>query len=144
MLDQQTQERLKQLLLIEEGYRSTPYKDQNGNLTVGIGWNLYALPITQEQALYLCGQHIQYFDAELFKHISCYESLDPVRKAVLVDMAFQMGIPHLLEFKQMLTALNHHDYTIASSAMLDSDWARTFTTRARTLSNMMLSGTWPG
>ena len=59
---------------------------------------------------------------------------------VLLDMAFNVGLPRLRGFKRMWAALEGRDYSEAAKEMLDSKWARQVKTRAYTLARMMESG----
>ena len=42
---------------------------------------------------------------------------------VLMDMAFNMGVPRLLKFKRMWAAIYEGEFDTASKEMLDSRWA---------------------
>ena len=68
------------------------------------------------------------------------ETLDEVRQRVLVDMAFNLGIPSLLTFKRTLASVEAGNYTVAAAQMLESKWARQVGTRAIRLSEMMATG----
>jgi lysozyme len=135
-------EKLQKLLLKEEGFIARPYRDSKGNLTIGIGWNLDARPMTQEQGLSICGQQVQEVENELIQALDCYYKLDDVRRAVLLDMAFQLGVTGLLTFKDMIALVAEGAYVNASLQMLSSDWGREFKTRANNLAIMMRTGEW--
>ena len=66
--------------------------------------------------------------------------LDPVRRAVLIDMLFNLGLPRLLTFKRMLTALSESNFKRAAAEMLDSKWADQVAGRATELAEMMRTG----
>jgi len=81
--------------------------------------------ITKEQADYLLKNDIQNAVYQLLAKIpSIYGKMNSARKAVLIDMCFNMGIKSLLKFKQMLFALEMNDFEKASDEILDSDYAR--------------------
>lgn len=69
--------------------------------------------------------------------------LDEVRHAVVVDMAFNLGVPKLLKFKTTLTHLMASEWDSAAASMLDSLWAKQVGHRAVELSEMVRSGEWP-
>jgi hypothetical protein len=50
-------------------------------------------------------------------------NIDPIRRAVLVNMAFNMGINGLLGFKHTLELVRDHKYADAADSMLNSKWA---------------------
>lgn len=66
--------------------------------------------------------------------------LDSVRHAVLLDMAYNMGVSKLLGFKKTLAYTRNGDWEGAASEMLDSDWALQVKGRALKLSNRMRLG----
>jgi lysozyme len=53
-----------------------------------------------------------------------FDDLDPWRRAVLVQLRYQLGLPKLLGFRRMLAALGRHDYEGAAAELLDSKLAR--------------------
>ena len=80
---------------------------------------------------------------DLSEHLSFFQNLDEVRQAVLIDMAYNMGIEKLLVFKITLGLIELGKYEQASREMLLSLWAVEVKTRARRLSLMMETGVWP-
>ena len=62
------------------------------------------------------------------------KALEPVkmagRRAVLLSMAYQMGVDGLMKFKNMWAAINRQDWDDAADQMLDSKWARQTPERA--------------
>ena len=79
---------------------------------------------------------------ELFKVKPIAKLVDSIRQLVLMDMAFNMGVPRLCKFVKMWTALEQYDYHKAAEEMLDSRWARQVKTRAIKLANSMQHGTY--
>jgi lysozyme len=55
-------------------------------------------------------------------------------------MNFNLGITKLLEFKDMITALEKKDYTSAAKAVLDSVWAKQVHQRATDVALMISEG----
>lgn len=55
-------------------------------------------------------------------------------------MAFNLGVGGLLEFKQMLAALEEGQYEEAAKQMLMSHWALQVGDRAKRISEMMRTG----
>ena len=66
--------------------------------------------------------------------------LNDARKAVLINMAFQLGFNGLSKFRNMLAAVQSEQYVLAASEMLDSLWAKQTPNRAKELSEQMLTG----
>jgi lysozyme len=144
---------LQKLLMRHEGLRLTPYQCPEGFWTVGYGHNLNAhgelIPesITEEQAIQYLEQDMIDAQRECASKIPCWSKLNEVRKTVLIDMAFNMGIgtsgvDGLLSFTHMLAYLEVGDYQNAAIEMLSSKWARQVKTRATELARMMITGEW--
>lgn len=135
---------LRMLLIGHEGYSQFPYEDTTGHLSVGFGRNLTDRGVSHHEALEMLDNDINYFVDRLANTLPFFMELDSVRKIVLIDMCFNLGIRGLLSFTRMLSALKHNDYKMASCEMLASDWADQVKGRAKQLANMMLTGEMQG
>lgn len=133
-------ERLVDQLIKHEGMELKVYKDSLGIETIGVGRNLVDRGITEEEARYLCNNDIEIVERELVQSFPIVSSLNDTRIRVLLDMAFNVGLPRLRGFKRMWAALDNQDYVEAAKEMLDSKWARQVKTRAYTLARMMETG----
>lgn len=133
-------ERLVDQLIKHEGMELKVYKDSLGIETIGIGRNLVDRGVTEEEARYLCNNDIEIVERELVQSFPIVSSLNDTRIRVLLDMAFNVGLPRLRGFKRMWAALENNDYVEAAKEMLDSKWARQVKTRAYTLARMMETG----
>ena len=118
----------------------TAYRDSVGVLTIGIGRNLQHRGISQDEALMMLRNDISATITAMRAELPWTVALDDVRQRVLCDMAFNMGIAQLLEFKQTLAAVKAGDYGKAADMMLDSRWASQVGERARRLARMMRTG----
>ena len=148
-------------LIAHEGLVLTVYKDTLGIDTIGIGRNLqdrgiskeeldhmdipsmdavYEHGITEEDAYYLATNDIALVEKELARAKPCVYDLDAVRQLIVLDMAFNMGVPRLCKFKKMWAAIHEQRFDIASIEMLDSRWARQVKSRATKLSDAMKKG----
>jgi lysozyme len=130
--------KLKKSLTLHEGFRNFPYTDSVGKITIGCGYNLTDRGLTDDWINTQYQKDVEYFDSELSK-FHWFNFLNDDRQIVLIDMSF-MGIKKLLEFKNMIAALEKHDYKTAASEMLDSDWAKEVHGRATQLAHAMESG----
>jgi len=126
----------------DEGCRLKPYRDSVGKLTIGVGRNLDDVGISQEEAAFLLHNDIRVAEAGVVKALPWTVNLDPIRKAVLVNMAFNMGIWKLLGFKHTLELIQAGEYEQASDEMLNSHWAEQVGSRAARLSVQMRTGEW--
>ena len=156
---------LMQKLVAHEGMRLDVYKDTLGINTIGIGRNLddrgitkdeldwmdypsieyvYSDGITEADAIYLAQNDVQIVEEELLRAHPCVDRLDAVRQLVLVDMAFNLGVPRLCKFKKMWAAVEAEDFPTAAKEMLDSRWANQEKSRATKLAHAMHHGEFNG
>jgi lysozyme len=148
-------------LIAHEGLRLQVYKDTLGIDTIGIGRNLedrgitkeeldwmdipsmdavYEYGITEADAMYLAKNDVQIVEEELVRAHPCVEELDAVRQLVLMDMAFNMGVPRLRKFQKMWNAVHEKKFDIAAKEMLDSRWAVQVKSRSTKLAHAMHHG----
>ena len=113
---------LEQLLVLHEGMRCKPYKDTKGILTIGVGRNLEANGLSEDEVLYLLQNDLQRCKKELQKALVYFNKLSQTRQMVLIDMCFNLGITKLLHFKKMLAHLQNGDYKAAAKEMRNSKW----------------------
>ena len=151
---------IKQLVK-SEGLRLEVYQDTLGIDTIGVGRNLedrgitkeeldvmdfpnietvYEHGITEADAAYLLENDVQIVEEELLNAHACVADLDSVRQLVLVDMAFNMGVPRLRKFKKMWAAIHEEDFRTAAKEMLDSRWAVQVKSRSHKLAHAMHHG----
>jgi lysozyme len=83
---------------------------------------------------------IRIVENELCRVHPCVEDLDSVRQLILMDMAYNMGVPRLCKFKKMWAAIEEGSYEIASIEMMDSRWSKQVGSRAVKLSDAMKAG----
>ena len=154
------EDKLEKQLAMHEGIILSVYKDSLGIDTIGIGRNIedrgfsefeldvlgktieeiYKEGITEKDAYFLLKTDIGFITNELFKVKPIARCMDAIRQLVLMDMAFNMGVPRLCKFVKMWTALEQYDYVKAAIEMLDSKWAKQVKTRAVNLAHSMQHG----
>lgn len=127
-------------LVDHEGLELHPYEDSLGILTIGVGRNLEERGISEDEAFYLLGNDIEVIWDELIKQHPIVEDLDDQRQMILLDMAFNMGVPRLGKFKKMWAAIEDGDMNEASKQALDSRWADQVGRRAERLAERLISG----
>lgn len=133
-------EKLIDLIIYHEGLELKPYRCTAGHLTIGIGRNLDDRGITEDEARFLCQNDVDIVEQELTRKFPFIVGFGDVRIRVLLDMAFNLGVPRLSAFSNMWGALEEGDYKQAAVEMLDSRWARQVGRRATNLSQMMETG----
>lgn len=134
--------RLLAQLKRHEGFRGYPYSDTTGHLTIGYGRNLDAFPIDETEAAFLLVRDLERHSVEMDVAFPVAKTLDDVRRAALLNMAFNMGVPRLRTFRKMWAAINEQDWILASIEALDSKWAKQVGYRAKEIAQMIQSGRW--
>ncbi len=127
-------------LKLHEGVRFKAYKCTADKTTIGVGRNLDDVGITENESDYLLANDIERVSVSLAREIPWIQNLDDVRQRVLLDMAFNLGINGLMQFKKTLRAVELGEFERASRMMLDSLWATQVGKRADRLSVMMCIG----
>jgi lysozyme len=121
--------------------RLKPYRCTAGKLTIVIGRNLDDCGISQSEAYVMLINDIMNCEKQLQSKIpDIYNGLDEVRKSVLLNMCFNLGINGLLGFKNTLAFVKVGDWERAANNMLVSKWAKQVGMRAIELSEMMRKG----
>lgn len=143
------------LVADHEGFRSMQYLCTAGDWTIGYGYNLNVNPLNlsvekiQQLKTHGIGKvearkylvlMLEKCERELSGKLAWWSKLNLARQAVLLDMAYNVGIVGLLGFKKMLAALERGDYAKAANEMLESKWAKQVKTRATHLVQIMITG----
>jgi lysozyme len=121
-----------------EGLSTKPYYCSANKLTIGYGRNL-EVGITEAEAEYLLANDIKTAKAGA-ESLAAYHQMNNVRKEVLIEMVFQLGLNGVSKFKKFLAASQNHDWARAAEEMLDSKWARQTPERAKSLAKLFLRG----
>ena len=112
-----------------------------GKLTIGYGWNIEDRGITKTEAEIILRGMISDITFRLTAfHPDVFSYLSQIRKNVLIDMAYNLGIAGIEKFKKMWKALKNRDYQKASEEMLNSKWAVQVPRRAKQLAKLMREG----
>jgi lysozyme len=132
-------------LVDDEGEVLHGYYDHLGFLTIGIGVLIDERKgggITQEESRYLFRNRLGARLSQCSNRFEWWQSIDDVRRGVIVCMAYQMGTNGVANFKKMCAALRIRDYTSAAAEMLDSTWAKQTPARAQRMARIMRTGLW--
>ena len=115
-----------------------------GHPTIGVGRNIAkdGLGISQEEAEFMLENDIERVKEEI-KNFPI-ENLNEARTAIIIDMAFNMGISRFnpTRWPNFFRAIANEDYDNAKKEMLDSNWARQTKRRSVRLAEMMRTGEW--
>ena len=132
---------MEALLEQQEGFRANPYRDSRGFLTIGFGTNLDA-GITHDQAKALMDCQLAANEAALMDY-PWFAGLDEMRRGVIENMAYNMGVLGVLEFKDMIAAIEAKNWAEAAHQMRASKWRVQVGDRALVLADIMETGAMP-
>jgi len=113
-----------------------------GKVTVGVGRNLTDKGLTMAESDLLLQNDIAYVTEGLKKFFPWTETLDDARNGVLQNMAFNLGLGGLAEFRNMLGALEQGKWDDAAAEMENSKWAKEVGARASRLAVQIRIGEW--
>ena len=122
----------------DEGVRYTLYKDSVGIDTFGTG---FTFPIDDAENDFILQHRVDKISTALAGY-DWFRPLDGVRQAVLISMAYNLGMTGLLHFPHFLAALSKQDWANAADEMRNSLWAKQVGARADRLEQQILTGEW--
>jgi len=137
--------RLKAQLIYDEGVRASAYQDSEDYWTIGVGRLIDEKKggkLSADEIEYLLDNDIDKVINQVIREFDWYYDLSEVRKEVILNMAFNLGIGGVKKFKNMINALKRHDWDDASREMLDSKWTGQVGQRAIRLSEAMRTDSW--
>jgi lysozyme len=145
-------------LIKHEGKKAKVYKDSEGILTIGVGFNLERAEakksiealgldfekvksgkqeLSQEQITKLLEQDANAAIANCKVVFPKFVELSDVRQRVLVDMMFNLGKGRFSKFEKMIAAVKKNDFVTAADEMKSSKWYAQVKDRGKTLERMM-------
>jgi len=115
------------------------WPDGPGNITVNC-------TITQDVADRLLNESVAKTQAQMDKMMPWWQKLDEVRQAVLLNMAFNLGVDGLMRFYRTISLVQAGLYEAAGQHMLQLPWAYEVGNkpgqRADRLAQQMSTGVW--
>jgi len=130
------------IIAFEEGFRRKPYHCSEGYPTIGHGFKigpkdadlgLYEFTLSEEVSAFWLQTRINELYQDMMEDDELMHAMlrcNSVRAAILVSMAFQMGLTGLKGFKKMLNHIESGDWQEAAYEGLNSRWARQTSDRA--------------
>jgi lysozyme len=127
-------------LVGHEDFRSKPYRDTQGYLTIGYGRNLDTRGITEPEGAILRDNDINTAMLELSRYAPSWTTHPESVQRALINMAFNLGTLGLMKFERMWHHLDRRQYDRAATEALDSLWARQVGHRASDVANWIRAG----
>lgn len=131
---------LQTQLEVDEGKRAKMYLDSEGIPSIGIGHNLRDRPISERAIRVIFEDDMAVAEADARRLVTNFDMLSDARKAVVVNMSFNLGYTRFAEFKNTLRLINTFNFEAAADAMLQSKWATQVGARAQRLAKAMREG----
>jgi len=149
-------------LASDEGHRNKVYKDSEGILTIGVGFNLEAehnvklfnkllpgvdfnkvksgeISLTDEQSNILLDSTIDLAEDDVRDLVPDFDVLPQNVQDALINMSFNLGKTRLAGFEKMLAAIQARDGAEAQKQALASKWAKQVKGRATRLAREFAS-----
>lgn len=127
-------------LRIDEGVRTKPYIDTVGKLSIGVGRNLDDVGVRPDEIALMLENDLAEAEKAARILVKNFDELSPMRKAVVLNMAFNLGINKLGQFVNTLRAINEGRFGAAADGMKASKWYGQVGERGRRLVEQMRNG----
>ena len=142
---------IERLITRNEGFKRVPYLDTRGNTTIGVGHELhmtlaqaqkrYPHPLTSEEVKALLSEDVKEVETQARLIFGkSWDSFNDARKAVVIDMLFNLGFGTFSEFHNFIDAAKKGRWDAASFEIEDSDAARELPTRYQRNAEVMRTG----
>lgn len=150
------QNNLITMLSFEEGWREKPYLCSEGYPTVGFGFRIgpkgallsqYQFTLPEEAGAAWLEAILTKTRSDMMQRPRISAAMEacsgnPAREAVLLSMAYQMGVAGLDGFKGTLASIAASRWDEAATGMLNSRWAKQTPSRAKRHAEQMRTGDW--
>ena len=124
----------------DEGLVLQPYKCSANKTSIGYGRNLEDCGINQDEAELMLKNDFDTARLDAINYVGSevYVTLSEQQQAVVVCMAFNLGLTRLNKFVKLKKAIRQHDFAEAKVQMLDSKWSEQVGARSQRLAFFML------
>jgi lysozyme len=130
-------------LKADEGVIPHAYQDSEGYWTIGCGRLIdkrLGGGLSDDEINYLLNNDLFRAEKTARALFAGFDRLSDARKAVLVNMSFNLGQTRLAGFQRLREAVKEQDWEQAAAELLDSKWATQVGQRAVRLAEQMRRG----
>ncbi len=133
------------LIVDSEGFSPSIYTDKTGHPTIGYGYNVSVYfyegkRITKPQAYGLLTDILKENHKALLSY-GWYKNLDAMRRMVILDLSYNLGLSGLFKFKQFIKAIENKNYALAVERLQKSPYFNQVRKRAsRNMEILKLGG----
>ncbi len=134
----------KKMLLVDEGLRLKPYRCTAGKLSIGYGRNLDDVGISQGIADIMLDEDLQVAE-RVCKRIfpDLYDKWGENRRLGWINLAFNLGYPRLMQFRNTLRAARIEDWIEVEKGLRGSLWFKQVGKRAERVIAMVCHEIFP-
>ncbi len=107
-----------------EGFSPSIYTDKTGHPTIGYGYNLsvYSYEGKRITKAYGLLTDILKENHKALLSYEWYKNLDAMKKMVILDLSYNLGLNGLLKFKQFIKAIENKNYALAVERLQKSPY----------------------
>ena len=122
-----------------EGYRASVYQCTEGYDTIGYGFAIKDLELTEHIADQILMKKLSELNLKIIDRFEWYFTSPQKVQDVVVNMCYQMGLSGFSKFKKTIYYLETEQYEEAADEMLDSLWHKQTPNRSKELSDIIRS-----
>ena len=122
---------------LSEGFRSKVYKCTEGYDTIGYGFAIKDLVLSEDICDMILERKVAELKIRVHNKFPFIITLPESVQDVMIECCYQLGVSGFSKFKKTLAYLEDHDFKNAGIEMLDSRWAKQTPNRAKKLSDIV-------
>lgn len=133
------------MLLRDEGCSRVPYKCPAGFWTIGVGRNLEANPLSDDEIALILDNDIDRARTaanEIFG-ATWFEQQEEHRQLGIINLIFNLGKSGFMQFKKAIGAMLRGDWDTAANEILDSRYAEQVGERAERVAKLLRCEEYP-
>ncbi|MFT2746549.1 glycoside hydrolase family protein [Helicobacter pylori] len=113
------------LIVDSEGFSPSIYTDKTGHPTIGYGYNVsvYSYESKRITKAYGLLTDILKENHKALLSYGWYKDLDAMRRMVILDLSYNLGLSGLLRFKQFIKAIEDKNYALAVERLQKSPYS---------------------
>ncbi len=120
-----------------EGYRARVYDDSLGIPTIGYGFAIKDLVLSESISSLILKDKVSVLVSQVMDKFPWLEHSPENIQSVIVEMCYQLGVTGVSHFKNTLKAMEERRWSDAANGMLDSKWAKQTPSRAKEMSEIV-------
>ena len=124
-------------LKVSEGFRESVYKDTLGIDTIGYGFAIKDLVLSEEISEMILKEKVEALIGRIEDKFDWFVEMPPEVQSVIVECCYQLGLYGFSKFKKTLAHLKEKEFKQAADEMLDSRWAKQTPNRANMLAQIV-------